>query len=283
MFKNLNLGALGHSVPFDQTVSLAKQYGFAGVDPDLGYLGAMAKSQSVQAAKDWFASTGLKIGGIGVAAKWRESDSDADFEASLAHLKNDAALAQALGCTRSTTWVMPGSNKLNFYEHWNLIVPRLTKVANILARHGLALGFEFVGPATTRANFKHDFVHTMDAMRAFCAVVGKDNGNVGLLLDCFHLYTSKGLNSDIHFLDAKEVVYVHVNDAKVGRTDEQQLDQEREMVAATGIIDIKGFMTELRKIGYDGPVTVEPFSKSVREMTPEAAAKLTSESLDRVM
>lgn len=218
-----------------------------------------------------------------MGAKWRESDSDTDFEASLAQLKSDASLAQTMGCTRSFTWMMPASNKLNFYEHWNLIVPRLTKVANILADHGLMFGLEFVGPPTIRANFKYDFVHTMDAMRAFCAVVGQANGNVGLLLDCFHLYTSKGLNSDIHFLDAKEVVYVHVNDAKAGRTEEQQIDNEREMVAATGVIDIKGFMAALRKIGYDGPITVEPFNKAVKEMSSDAAVRLTSESLDKVM
>ena len=283
MFKNLNPGALGHNVPFDQTVALAKKYGFPGVDLDLGYLGKLAKDKSLQAAQDWFASTGLKAGTIGVGTKWREGDSDSDFDASLAKLEDDAKLAEAVGCMRSSTWVMPGSNKHTFREHWNLIAPRLTKTAQVLADHGIAFGFEFIGPATLRSQFKFDFIHTMDAMRGFAAVVGVHTGNAGLLLDAFHLYTSKGLNSDIKFLDPKEIVYVHVNDAKAGRTDEQQIDQEREMVGATGIIDIKGFFDALKAIGYDGPVTVEPFNKAVRAMSAEDAIHFTSESLDKVM
>ena len=283
MFKNLNLGALGHQVPFDQTVALAQQHGFPGVDLDLGYLGQLVIDKSLQAAQDWFAGTGLKAGTIGVSAKWREADSDADFGASLAPLAEQAKLAAAFGCTRSSTWVMPGSNKHTFREHWNLIAPRLTKVAQVLAESGIAFGLEFVGPATSRANFKHDFIHTMDAMRGFAAVIGAHTNNTGLLLDAYHLYTAKGSNADIKFLDPKEVIYVHVNDAKAGRTVDEQLDLEREMVGATGIIDIKGFFDALTHIGYDGPVTVEPFSKAVRDMTPDAAVRFTSESLDKVM
>jgi sugar phosphate isomerase/epimerase len=283
MYKNLNPGALGHNVSFDKTVAFAKHYRFPGVDLDLGYLSNLVREHSLQAAKDWFVATGLRAGAIGVNVKWREADSDADFEASLGQLREDAALAQTLGCTRGYTWMMPGSNKLTFSEHWNLAASRLKKVARVLADHGIAFGLEFVGPATIRSNFKHDFIHTMDAMRGFAAVVGADTDNVGLLLDCFHLYTCQGFNSDIKFLDPKEVVYVHVNDAKADRTAEQQIDNEREMVGATGVIDIKGFFDGLRHIGYDGPVTVEPFNKPIREMTAEAAIKFTSESLDKVL
>ena len=53
MFKNLNLGALGHSAAFDVTCALAKKHGFAGVDLDLGYL---AKLGAASAARDWFAA-----------------------------------------------------------------------------------------------------------------------------------------------------------------------------------------------------------------------------------
>lgn len=100
MFKNLNTGALGHVVAFDRACALAKQYGFAGVDLDVGYLMQMAESRSLQAAKEWFAQTGLRPGAIGLSAKWREGDSDAAFEGSLIRLAEEARLAAALGCTQ---------------------------------------------------------------------------------------------------------------------------------------------------------------------------------------
>lgn len=146
MFKNLNTGALGHAVPFDRTCALAKQYGFAGVDLDLDYLMKFAESQSLQAAQEWFAQTGLRPGAIGLSAKWREGDSDAAFEESLMRLAEEARLAAALGCTRCVTWIAPGSNTLNFYQHWDFAVPRLQRVAAVLAEHGLRLGMEFIGP-----------------------------------------------------------------------------------------------------------------------------------------
>ena len=45
MYKNLNLGALGHAVPFDRACELARQNGFAGIDLDTGFLLNIAKSQ----------------------------------------------------------------------------------------------------------------------------------------------------------------------------------------------------------------------------------------------
>ena len=283
MYKNLNLGAIGHSLPFDQACSLAAKYNFAGIDLDLGYMGNIAKEQSLQAAKNWFAATGLKPGAIGVSVRWRESDSEEAFQGSLDKFAEEVNLASALGSTRCTTWVMPRSSSHDFYAHWDVTVPRLQKVARILADHGMWLGLEFVGPATLRSA-KYDFIHTMDGMRAYAAAAGMNgNNNTGLLLDAFHWYTAHASLADLEFLDPKEIVYVHVNDAVSGRSADEQVDQERDMVGATGVIDIKGFIAVLKKIDYDGPVTVEPFNKGVREMSTEDAVKYTSESLDKVL
>jgi sugar phosphate isomerase/epimerase len=283
MYKNLNLGAIGHSASFDQACVLARTYNFPGIDLDLGYLGKLAKDKSLDAAKDWFASTGLRPGAIGVSAKWRETDSDADFEVSLLEFGEQVKLAAAIGCTRCTTWVMPSSNTQDFYAHWSLTVPRLRRVAHILAEHGLRLGFEFVGPATSRAKAKYDFVHTMDGMRGYAAAIGDATNNTGLLLDAYHWYTAHGTIRDLELLTPRDVVYVHVNDAPVGRLVDEQLDLEREMAGATGMIDIHGFIGALKMIGYDGPVTVEPFSKVIRELPTEEAVRVTSRALDAIL
>ena len=66
MYKNLNMGALGHNVPFDEVVKLAQRHHFAGVDLDLTYLAALNQSQGLQQAKAWFAATGLRASAFGV-------------------------------------------------------------------------------------------------------------------------------------------------------------------------------------------------------------------------
>lgn len=281
MFKNLNPGALGHTIPFDETCALARQYNFGGVDLDLGYLATMAKAQSQQAAQDWFSRTGLRAGGFGLSVAWRDRDSDRAYAESLPRFIEDVQLAAEFGCTRCATWVMPRSDTHSFQQHFDLLVRRLRPVAEILKAYGMWLGLEFVGPRTLRLGHPYDFIHTMDGMRAAGAAIG--TGNVGLLLDCFHWFTAHGTVSDIEALPVQEVVYVHVNDAKPGRSADEQIDNERDMVGATGVIDIAVFLHALKKIGYDGPVTVEPFSGAVRNMTPEQAVATTSAALDQTM
>ena len=106
-------------------------------------------------------------------------------------------------------------------------------------------------------------------------------GPVGLLVDIFHLYTSHADVAAVRDLPVKEVVNVHVNDAIAGRTPDQQIDNERALPGETGVCDIAGFMQALAAIGYDGPVTVEPFSQRVREMSPDDAVRATANSLRR--
>ena len=53
---------------------------------------------------------------------------------------------------------------------------------------------------------------------------------------------------------------------------DQMVDGKRELPASTGVIDIKSFLGALEKIGFDGPVRVEPFNDAVRQMPPDEAA-----------
>ena len=284
MYKNLNLGALGHNgVPFDVACGLAKQYNFAGIDLDLGYLGNLAKTQSLQAAKDWFASTGLRVGAIGLSVAWRDWDSDRAYADSLSKFVEEAKLAAEFGCTRCFTWMMPRSETLDFYQHFDLVFPRLKRAVDILGLYGISFGLEFVGPNTMRAGQKFDFVHTMDGMRTFAAALGLDAKNTGILLDAYHWWTAHGTVTELEHLNAAEIVYVHVNDAVKGRSADAQIDQEREMVGASGVIPIKPFLDALRKIGYDGPLTVEPFNAGIKAMSPQNAAAVTSAALDKVL
>jgi 2-keto-myo-inositol isomerase len=276
MFKNLNCGALGHNVSgFEETVKLAREYGFGGVDPDLGY----AREKGVQATKDLLARNKLKLGGFGLSVKWRESDSDRDYAESLGNFAADCKLAAELGVSRCMTWVMPCSDKLTFKQHFDLIVTRMKPVAQILNGYGQSLGLEFIGPRTLRSSRKHAFVYTMDGMQAVAAAIG--TGNVGLLLDCWHWYTAQATVSDIEQFDVKDVVYVHLNDAPPGIHVNDQVDNKREL-PGTGVIDLKGFFAALKKIGYDGPVTVEPFNEPLKKMSLADAVKATSASLDKV-
>lgn len=106
--------------------------------------------------------------------------------------------------------------------------------------------------------------------------------NVGLLLDSWHWYTSTGTVGELLQLSPADIVHVHVNDAPTGIDVLQQIDSKRRLPTATGVIDLKGFINALVKIGYDGPVECEPFDQQLRDMEDEAAVKKTIEALNRL-
>jgi sugar phosphate isomerase/epimerase len=107
-------------------------------------------------------------------------------------------------------------------------------------------------------------------------------GNVGLLLDSWHWYTSHGTIEEIMQLSNKDIVHVHVNDAPSGIPVDKQVDNRRKLPVTTGVIDMKGFINTLVKIGYDGPVECEPFDRELRKMDADAALQKTIASLNRL-
>lgn len=272
MFKNLNCGALGHKASFEEAIALAREFGFGGVDIDLGY----AQEKGAQAVKDLLAKNNLKPGGIGFNVAFREKDSDKAWADSLASVARDAKLAAEIGVTCAATWVPPTSDKTPFRQAIQLFVARIKPAAEIMGAYGISVGLEFIGPRTLRQGKKFGFLYTMDGMRAACAAIGP---NAGLLLDCWHWHTCQSTVTDLEQLEPGDVVYVHLNDAPAGIAVNELVDNKRELPAATGVIDIKGFLSTLKKLGYDGPLTVEPFNEPLKKLSLKDAVKATSESL----
>ncbi|HLP00056.1 MAG TPA: sugar phosphate isomerase/epimerase family protein [Fimbriimonas sp.] len=216
-------------------------------------------------------------GAWGLPVNWRGSEDD--FKASLADFPAQCALMQAVGVTRCATWIMPGSNDMDTAEYRKLHIDRLTPVAKVLADHGMSFGMEFIGPKTLRDALKYPFIYKMEDMLDLGAEMGD---NVGLLVDAFHLYTSGGQMSDLAKVPAEKIVLVHINDAKEGRTADEQIDGERELPCTTGVIPIGEFMAALRSTGYQGPVEAEPFDASLKSLGNDSdRVRKTGEAVSR--
>ncbi len=278
MFKNLSTGAIGIRADMQEGLKLARSAGFEGLDLDIGEAGRLAQEHSVQFVKELWTEAGIKMGGWGFGVNWRGAD--ADYYAGLAQLPARAVLAAELGCYRTTTVVGPASNDMTYQENWDFSVKRLRPVAEILKEYGHSLGLEFIGPATSRKAAKHLFAYSMDAMLGLAAAVG--TGNVGLLFDTWHWYTCRATIDDVRKLSTADVVYVHINDAPAGIDADEQIDNIRCLPAETGVIPLTELMHILTDIGYEGPVTPEPFSQTVNAMEPMDAARATGASLDKV-
>ena len=175
---------------------------------------------------------------------------------------------------------MPFSDTLPYEHNFALHVERLRRGAEVLSNYGIRFGLEFVGPKTSREGHKYEFIHTLDQVLDLCDAIG--TGNVGVLLDAWHWYTSHGTVDDLKKLSNELVVQVHVNDAPAGIDVDEQVDNVRELPGATGVIDIAAFLAQLYELGYDGPVTPEPFSKSLPEMARDDAARVVGASMEKI-
>ncbi|MCC7353059.1 MAG: sugar phosphate isomerase/epimerase [Anaerolineae bacterium] len=275
MFKTLSPGAIGIRAKLTDALALARAHNFQGLEFSIVEATEWAERQGVDSLRRMFAEAGVRPLNFGLPLDLRKDE--AAWRTGLGSLPRWAQIAQALGTTRTATWVVPFSEELDFATNFRLHVNRLRPVAQVLADYGIRLGLEFVGTASFRAGHRYGFLHTIDGVLALCAAIGTDN--VGLLLDSYHWYTSKGNLDDLATLSNADVVVVHVNDALTGIPVDKLPDTTRALPCETGVIDLVEFMQALVKMGYDGPVIVEPFSQRLREMPADGAARATAESL----
>lgn len=277
MFKCLAPGAIGVKATMEEALGLVQGSGFSGLDVNARDLCHLVDERGAAEVISLFEGHGARIGGWGLGIDWNGPETD--YQEGLDALPEIAAAAASVGATRVTQWIPPASDDLKFRENYRFHVERLRPIAEILKGAGCRLGLEFIGPRTMRTEKPYGFLYSLQGVMALTESIG--TGNVGLLLDVWHWYTSLGAPSDIAALDAEDIVYVHVNDAPADRGFTEQIDHQRALPSETGVIDLVGCLKVLKDLGYDGPVTPEPFSDRVRALPDEEAIEETHAGLDK--
>ena len=265
MYKAVSPWAIGVKVnTLEEMLVAAKTGGFEGTEFSVQEIANQVETEGAEAIRARFEAANLQPAGFGLPTDWRGSEEN--WRKGLEELPRMAKAAAAIGCARTSTWIMPCSNEKNFDANRRFHIARFQPIAEILGEHGVSLGLEFIGPKTLRDSQKYPFVHTMEAMLDMGADIGP---NVGLLLDCWHWHTSHGTLEELQALRPEQVVYVHVNDAPAGIPTDEQVDNVRGLPGATGVIDIGGFLNALKQIGYQGPITPEPFWKPLGDLASD--------------
>ena len=274
----LSPGAIGVSASQIEAIDLAAKYGFEAVDPNAGYLASLSEGQLQGLLAD-MKSRGLSWGAAGLPVDFRQDE--AKFNEGMTALRRLAPLLRKADVTRITTWIMPCSRQLTYRQNFDLHVARLRAVAGVLAEHGQRLGLEYVGTQSLRDSQKYPFLHTMAETRELIGEIG--TGNVGLALDSWHWWTAGDSRADILALKNEDIVLVDLDDAPAGVPKEQQIDSQRELPAATGVIDVGQFLGAVIMIGYDGPMRAEPFNKALNDMDNDAACAATVAALKKAL
>ncbi len=274
--KDLVCGNIGVSARLPEAIALAHGHGFESVAPDIGYLKSLSESQLAELREDLKAKK-LVWGAAGLSVNFRSGDEP--FQNGLKGLADEAKALQNAGASRVGTWITPGHNTLTYLANFKQHAARLGDVGKVLGDHGVRLGLEYVAPKTSWTTMRYPFIHTMAEMRELIAAMNQPN--IGLVLDSWHWYTAHETAADLLRLKGSDIICCDLNDAPAGIPIDQQKDLVRDLPCATGVIDLKSFLTALVKIGYDGPIRAEPFKAELRRMSPDQAVALTSKAMDQ--
>jgi sugar phosphate isomerase/epimerase len=180
-------------------------------------------------------------------------------------------------------------------ERWKQVTARLGAISEVVGKHGVRVGLEFLGPLVFRTRVSGrgrgggaaaappappvPFVWTLPETVKLAADSGP---NIGVTLDAWHWFHSGGTVADVAAAPVERIVHVHVSDAKP--MPPEQVEDNMRWLPGEGIIDLVGFFEALRQIKYAGGVAPETIGPRIPEtMAPEESARLALEATRAVM
>ncbi|MEO2035610.1 MAG: TIM barrel protein [Planctomycetaceae bacterium] len=273
---DLNWGAIGVRANQLEAIEYAATYGFESVYADPGFLLSLNDASRSELA-GLMKEKRIVWGAAGLPVEFRQDESR--FQQDLKKLPATAQAMQLAGITRVGTWLMPCHDDLTYVANFRQHARRLRDCVRILGDHGQRFGMEYVGPKTLWASKRHSFVHSMQETKDLIAEIGEDD--VGIVLDSWHWYTAHETVDDLRSLTNRDIIACDLNDAPAGLPIDGQIDNQRELPAATGVIDLKTFLGVLVEIGYDGPVRAEPFNAKLNAMENDAACQAAAKAMTK--
>ncbi len=139
------------------------------------------------------------------------------------------------------------SGKPRTDEEWEWSVTAMQEICGYAKKQkGLILAVEPVG------RFESHFINVADDAVKYCKAVG--TGNIKVHLDAFHMIREESSFAEAVKTCGKEYLgYVHVCENNRG-------------IPGTGLVPWKEFFTAMKQIGFNGPLTIESFDPSFKEL-----------------
>lgn len=273
---DLRCGSIGVKANQVEAIELAAKHGFESVNAEPAHLAKLSAAERRELIGQ-LKEHELVWGAAGLPVEFRRDE--ATFRGGAQNLPKLAAALQDAGVTRVGTYLMPCHNELTYTANLRQHARRLRECAKILADHGQRLGLEYVGPKTLWTSRRYPFVHCMAETKDLIDEIGENN--VGFVLDSWHWFTADESVDDLKALSNKDIVACDLNDAPKGKSLDEQIDNQRELPSATGVIDLKSFLQTLVAVGYDGPIRAEPFNQSLNAMDNDQAVAATAAAMKK--
>lgn len=182
-------------------------------------------------------------------------------------------LAQAIGCP--TIIVVPSPTP-SWQTTWAEIVDEHVKVlrdlSDIAGEYGVNLSFELLG-------FGWCSVRTPRGAWEIVQRTGRDN--VGLVVDCAHLWGGGGLFDEIEMVDPAHIFTFHLDDLE--DLPKEAITDAQRILPGLGVIPLADICQRLQTLGYNGDCSVELFRPEYWEWDPKELAVEVRNSAMKVL
>jgi sugar phosphate isomerase/epimerase len=240
----------GGDVPLLEVIDATAAAGFDAIGVDLASIDAHVTAggtvEEVTAALD---AGGLQCSDVLVLVP----GVDGDLRGTAGTL---GALAEALGapmCIAAVGAPLP----------WPVLVAALDACADLLADHGCRLAVEFT-PYTPLA--------TLDQAKDLCGEIGWDRA--GLVLDSLHFFRSGAPWPELTDLQADQVLVVQWSDVPAQPPDSLVHESRNgRLLPGDGKLPLPELASAIRGLGYDGLVSAEVLSESLRRREPSVVTR----------
>ena len=254
------------ATPLEQQIELAGKAGFAqiglwnsDVDP------AMARGETLASIKSRLDDAGLRVGEFCFLPGWMDADA-AKLKTTLAEARRLSEMTSALGSDLLVTIpsIKPG---------WLDGAPdRFRQVCAVAGEYGVRVALEFPGIAAE--------VNNLGAAYDLVSAAGAPNG--GLIIDTFHFTLGGSKIEDFARLKPGDIILVHVSDALDLPPEKLRIPHDNRTFPGEGTINYRPIFSEIKRLKYVGPVSLEVWNSEYQKRDPELMVKRGAETLQRL-
>ncbi len=252
--------------PMLDKIRLAAEAGFTGIEPWINdvyeYVGQGGEVRDIEKA---IADHGLIVPCTIALRQWGEA-SDDEYPIILDECKRRMEMATRLGApfivaTPPREPCDPGQ-----------ITRRYKDLLDLGRQIGIRPTFEYIS-----------FFRSVNQLRqAWQIVQDVDDDDATLIVDAFHTWNSGGTLDDLLQIPAERISHYHIDDADPDIPAGKQTDPDRVMLG-DGPIDLAAELQALRKIGYQGTISLELFNRELWEQDPREVLSMGIERLKQLV
>lgn len=188
-----------------------------------------------------------------------------EFAQVQARCKEMCEIAAAISCPMLV--VVPSPTLDRWQLPWPDVVAEYVKVlrdlSEIASPYGVRLSFEFLG-------FGWCTVRTPRG--AWEIVKQVDRDNVGMTVDCAHLYAGGGLLDELDAIDPAKIFAFHLDDLE--DTPKEAITDYTRVFPGLGVVPLEDICARMSQIGYQGTCSIELFQPEYWAWPPLEVAQL---------